>query len=137
MDRLLFAAASRLLPRSRWPSLVVTTRTLLRWHRRLVARRWTYTSGTGRPPIGGEIRQLVASVRERHLSGAASCLVHVSLPPRHNRKGDQQNHDSGGTDDVRHHGKQAGSVARVRQIRPMIVTTTVYAASASARSPGG
>jgi hypothetical protein len=38
----------------------------------------------------------------------------VSLPPRHNRKGDQQNHDSGGTDDVRHHGKQAGSVARVR-----------------------
>ena len=45
---------------------------------------------------------------------AACCLVQVSLPPRHDRKGDQQNHDPGGTDNVRHHGKQAGSVARVR-----------------------
>jgi putative transposase len=58
-DRLFLAAASRLLPPSRWPSFVVTPKTLLRWHRRLVARRWTYASRTGRPPIGGEIRQLV------------------------------------------------------------------------------
>src|SRR5207244_5309568 len=58
-DRLFLAAASRLLPRSCWPSFVVTPRTLLRWHRRLVARRWTYTCRTGRRPIGGEIRQLV------------------------------------------------------------------------------
>src|SRR5439155_23275829 len=58
-DRVFLAAASRLLPRSRWPSFVVTPRTLLRWHQRLVARRWTYTSRTGRPPIGGEIRRLV------------------------------------------------------------------------------
>jgi putative transposase len=58
-DRLLLAAASRLLPRSRWGSFLVTPATLLRWHRRLVARRWTYAARTGRPPIGGEIRQLV------------------------------------------------------------------------------
>jgi transposase InsO family protein len=58
-DRLLLAAASRLLPRARWPSFVVTPRTLLRWHRRLVARRWTYTGRIGRPPIGREIRGLV------------------------------------------------------------------------------
>jgi putative transposase len=32
---------------------------LLRWHRRLVARRWTYTAETRRPPISGEIRELV------------------------------------------------------------------------------
>lgn len=38
-DRLLLAAASRLLPRSRWDSFLVTPNTLLRWHRRLVARR--------------------------------------------------------------------------------------------------
>jgi Homeodomain-like domain len=31
----------------------------LRWHRRLVARRWTYAAETGRPPISGEIRELV------------------------------------------------------------------------------
>jgi putative transposase len=32
---------------------------LLRWHRRLVARRWRYPGQSGRPPIGGEIRELV------------------------------------------------------------------------------
>jgi putative transposase len=58
-DRLLLAAASWLLPRSRWGSFVVTPATLLRWHRRLVARRWTYASRIGRPPVGGEIRELV------------------------------------------------------------------------------
>jgi putative transposase len=58
-DRVFLAAASRLLPRTSWRSFVVTPTTLLRWHRRLVARRWTYPGRVGRPPIGGEIRELV------------------------------------------------------------------------------
>jgi hypothetical protein len=58
-DRVFLAAASRLLPRSRWKSFLVTPTTLLRWHRRLVDRRWTYVARSGRPPIGGEIRKLV------------------------------------------------------------------------------
>jgi putative transposase len=58
-DRVLLVAASRLLPRSSWRSFFVTPTTLLRWHRRLVAKRWTYGGSTGRPPIGGEIRALV------------------------------------------------------------------------------
>jgi putative transposase len=58
-DRAFLAAASRLLPRSRWRSFLVTPTTLLRWHRRLVRRRWTYSGRTGRPPIGSEIRELV------------------------------------------------------------------------------
>ena len=58
-ERVFLAAASRLLPRSRWGSFVVTPTTLLRWHRRLVARRWTYPRRSGRPPIGDEIRTLV------------------------------------------------------------------------------
>jgi putative transposase len=33
-DRLFLAAASRLLPRPRWRSFLVTPTTLLRWHRR-------------------------------------------------------------------------------------------------------
>jgi putative transposase len=41
IDRLFLVAASRLLPRARWRSFV-TPGTLLRWHRRLVAKRWTY-----------------------------------------------------------------------------------------------
>jgi putative transposase len=58
-DRVFLAAASRLLPRSSWRSFLVTPSTLLRWHRRLVARRWTDGSRCGPPPIGGEIRLLV------------------------------------------------------------------------------
>jgi hypothetical protein len=58
-NRVLLAAASRLLPRPRWRSFLVTPTTLLRWHRRLVARRWTYPGRTERPPVGGEIRTLV------------------------------------------------------------------------------
>jgi len=38
----------------------VRPETLLRWHRRMVARRWTYpTRSTGRPPISEEVQQLV------------------------------------------------------------------------------
>jgi putative transposase len=58
-DRILLAAASRLLPRSRWGSFFVTPTTLLRWQRRLVARRWTYATRAGRPLVRGEIRDLV------------------------------------------------------------------------------
>jgi hypothetical protein len=59
-DRAFLAAASRLLPRERWRSFLVTPETLLRWHRRLVARRWSYPSrGPGRPRIGHEISALV------------------------------------------------------------------------------
>jgi len=58
-DRVLLAAASRLLPRSSWRSFLVTPATLLRWHRRLVARRWTHQGRNGRPPIDNKIRELV------------------------------------------------------------------------------
>jgi putative transposase len=58
-DRCFLAAASRLLPRARWRSFIVTPATLLRWHRRLVAKRWTYPRRAGRPPIRLEIRALV------------------------------------------------------------------------------
>src|SRR6266849_4118598 len=58
-DRLFLAAASRLVPRERWRSFVVTPGTLLRWHRRLIAKRWTYGRRLARPPIRHEIRELV------------------------------------------------------------------------------
>src|SRR5262249_5843244 len=51
-------AVSRLLPRDRWPAFFITPSTLLRWHQRLVARRWTYKGGRGRPPIGRNVRML-------------------------------------------------------------------------------
>ena len=49
-DRALLAAASRVLPRQRWAdSFLVTPQTLLRWHRTLVRRKWTY----GKDPHAG------------------------------------------------------------------------------------
>src|SRR6266850_3873102 len=57
-DRLFLAAASRLLPRARWRSFIITPGTLLRWHRRFVAKRWTYARRAGRPPLRREIRAL-------------------------------------------------------------------------------
>src|SRR5215203_5840827 len=41
-DRLVLAVLARLLPRERWSAFLVTPATLLRWHRDLVRRRWTY-----------------------------------------------------------------------------------------------
>jgi putative transposase len=60
-DRALLAAFSRVLPRQAWRrSLFVTPTTLLRWHRELVARRWTYPRRRrGRPPTAAEVRELV------------------------------------------------------------------------------
>jgi putative transposase len=58
--RALLAALSRLLPRARWSVFLVRPETLLRWHRRMVRRRWTYpAASTGRPPISKEVQQLV------------------------------------------------------------------------------
>ena len=50
-DRTLLAALAKLLPRERWAVFLVTPSTLLRWHRELVARRWTYPR-TGREQRG-------------------------------------------------------------------------------------
>jgi len=59
VDRVLLALASQLLPRAGLRSFIVTPATLLRWHRRLVAKRWTCARPVGRPPMRREIRDLV------------------------------------------------------------------------------
>lgn len=60
-DRVLLAAASRLLPRRAWKAFSVAPETLLRWHRELIRRKWTYrrTGRPGRPPIGDNVRELM------------------------------------------------------------------------------
>ena len=44
-DRLVLATLARFLSRERWSAFLVTPATLLRWHRELVRRRWTYARG--------------------------------------------------------------------------------------------
>jgi putative transposase len=64
-DRLWLAALSRLVPRRRWAEVfAVTLATLLAWHRRLVTRKWDYTSRrrSGRPSTAAAIRKLVIRI---------------------------------------------------------------------------
>jgi len=52
-DRIWLAALSRLIPRDRWRQVfAVTPTTLLRWHRQLITRKWTFPQHRrpGRPP---------------------------------------------------------------------------------------
>ncbi len=60
LDRVCLSAAARKLPRERWGSFLVGPATLLRWHRELVRRKWTFrTTRVGRPPISREVRELI------------------------------------------------------------------------------
>ena len=54
-DRAVFAALIRLLPARLRKHRLVTPGTVLRWHRRLVSRKWTCPHRTGRPPVSTEI----------------------------------------------------------------------------------
>ena len=60
-DRILLTAASRLLPRELWRCFPVSPHTVLRWHRELIRRKWTYRGKPrpGRPRISEEVATLV------------------------------------------------------------------------------
>ena len=50
---------------AQWSAFMVTPATILRWHRELVRRRWTYAK-LGRPPIDDEIRDLVLRLARKN-----------------------------------------------------------------------
>jgi putative transposase len=60
-DRLLLAAASRALPRESWQMFLVSPSTLLRWHRELVGRKWTFRRSPrgGRPALDARVIEVV------------------------------------------------------------------------------
>ena len=58
-DRAVLAGLSRLIPRAKLNRFFVQPATLLRWHRDLVRRKWTYPKPSGRPKIPAGTVQLV------------------------------------------------------------------------------
>ena len=58
-DRAILAALIRQLPRRLQAHRLVTPGTVLRWHRRLARKKWTYPNHTGRPPVSTEITALI------------------------------------------------------------------------------
>ena len=107
-DRALVAALARLVPRERWATFLITPETILRWHRALVRRRWTYPHRRpGRTPlpettvelilrlarenprwgylrIAGELKKLGVSVSK---GSVANVLRRHGLPPAPRRIG--------------------------------------------------
>ena len=60
LDRMLLAAFARLVPKARWSCFMVSPQTILRWHRELVARKWTYRhKRIGRPPLDPDLVALI------------------------------------------------------------------------------
>jgi putative transposase len=57
--RALFAALIRRLPAVLRGHRLITPATVLRWHRRLVTKKWTYPNRSGRPPIDPTITALI------------------------------------------------------------------------------
>ena len=65
------APTAHVVPRERWAAFLVTPETILRWHRALVRRRWTYPHGNhGRPALALETVELIVRLaRENPLWG--------------------------------------------------------------------
>ena len=89
-DRAILSALARLLPRShlRQVRLIISPRTLLRWHADLVRRRWAYPRRTpGRPRTAHAIRALVLEMARdnpawgyRRIHGELTGLGHQAAP---------------------------------------------------------
>ena len=67
-DRALFAALVRRLPPMLRVHRLVTPGTILRWHRRLVATKWTYPHRGGRPPVEEGVAVLIARMARENPS---------------------------------------------------------------------
>jgi putative transposase len=69
-DRMVLAWLASLLPRERWSVFLVTPGTLLRWHRELVAHRWTYRHTGARRGLDPQTIELARTEERRGIEAA-------------------------------------------------------------------
>jgi hypothetical protein len=90
-DRALFAALIQRLPAALRGHRLVTPATVLRWHRRLVTKKWTYPNRSGRPPLDPTIAALIEQMaRENQTWGyqrvrREALIVRVEVRDHHRR----------------------------------------------------
>jgi putative transposase len=82
-DRAVMAALIRYLPAKLRAHRRVTPGTVLRWHHRLVTRKWTYPRGVGRPPVSAEIAALIGRLAAENHGWGYQRIQGELLKPGH------------------------------------------------------
>ncbi len=78
-DRAVLATLAKLLPRERWGAFLVTPATLLRWHRELVARHWTFprVDGGAHNALDDEVVALIVRLARTRGGAISASLASV------------------------------------------------------------
>src|SRR3954453_14243916 len=79
-DRAVLPALIRRLPQALRRHRLVTPVTVLRWHRRLVRKRWTYANRPGRPAIDEVLAGLVVQIAKENPSWGYPRIQSPGIP---------------------------------------------------------